>query len=127
MCLCVCFFLRSVTAGGRVGPFVLDEEPLLRTRGMIVSRGVYCKAPKGQLHSTPIAVSGFWPHQKIHQFIDAAVHVQGRLTSGSYFGGPIVNRTYGTHKYLYTSLFLLKKNTVAPRNSRMQLALHATR
>ena len=33
-------------------------EPLLRTRGMIGSCSVFSKAPKRQLHSNPIAVSG---------------------------------------------------------------------
>ena len=44
-------------AGCRVRSFVRGKEPLLRTRELIVSRSVQ-KAPKRQLHSTLIAVSG---------------------------------------------------------------------
>ena len=36
-------------------------ELLLRTRGIILSRSAYGKAPTRQLHSTPIAVSGSGP------------------------------------------------------------------
>ena len=52
------FFWRSVTAGGRVGSFVRRGEPLLRTYELNVSRSIHGKAPKGQLHRHPIAVSG---------------------------------------------------------------------
>ena len=51
-------FSRSPTAGCRVRSFVRGKEPLLRTRELIVSRSVQGKAPKRQLRSTPIAVSG---------------------------------------------------------------------
>ena len=51
---CFLFFWRSVTTGGRVGLFVLSEG----TRGLIVSCSVHGKAPKRQVQSTPIAVSG---------------------------------------------------------------------
>ena len=58
------FFLFAVTtAGGRVRSF------LLRTRGMIVSRSRYGKAPTRQLHSRPIAVSGSGLTRKRHQFM----------------------------------------------------------
>ena len=44
-------------------------EPLLRTRGMIVSRSVYGKAPMRQLHSNPTAVSESGLDRKANQFI----------------------------------------------------------
>ena len=56
----VLFFCSLVVAetGGRVRLFLRGGEPVLRTRGMIVSRSVYGKAPTVQLHCNPIAVSG---------------------------------------------------------------------
>ena len=45
----------------RVRPSVRSEQPLLRTRGLVASHVVHGKAPKRQIHSTPIAfsVSGY--------------------------------------------------------------------
>ena len=64
-------------------PFVRGEQPLLAQVGMVVSRSVHGEAPKRQLLSTPIAVSGnAYPANQINSF-EAVIHMQVRLTSGS--------------------------------------------
>ena len=58
------FFFLLLFLGGRsqasveLDQFVRGGERFLRTRGMIVSRSVYGKAPTRQLHSTLIALPG---------------------------------------------------------------------
>ena len=76
-------FFLAIVHSWRSGcrSFVWGGEPLLRTRGLIASRRVYGKAPTRQSRRTLIAVSGSTPEK--NQLIEAVIHVQVRLTSGS--------------------------------------------
>ena len=55
-------------------------ETLLRTRRMVASRSVYGKGLQRQLHSAPIAGLRKRPHRKIHQLIDAVIHIYASVS-----------------------------------------------